>query len=302
MKASRQPVAPATENDKTVTAIAQPFLKWAGGKRQLLPFLRKYLPPGYDARSGNYYEPFVGAGALLFNLQPARAIINDVNPELVNCYTVIRDLSTDLIQDLKRHKNTKEYFYDIRELDRGKKFQQLSPVQRASRIIYLNKTCFNGLFRVNKQGQFNVPFGRYKNPNIINADTIRAISRYLNDNRVTVLNTDFAKAVETARRGDFIYFDPPYDPLSETSSFTGYSLHQFGKSEQERLRDVFDELTCRGCKVMLSNSSTNFIADLYADYYIERVPANRNINSVATGRQKIDEFLVLNYAPGHDKQ
>jgi DNA adenine methylase len=154
------------------------------------------------------------------------------------------------------------------------------------------------LFRVNRQGQFNVPFGRYKNPNIINADTIQSISRYLNSAEIIILNTDFARTVETAKRGDFIYFDPPYDPLSETSSFTGYSLHQFGKAEQERLRDLFDALTRKGCLVMLSNSSTGFIAGLYADYNIIRVPASRNINSIASGRQKIDEFLILNYVPG----
>jgi DNA adenine methylase len=274
-------------------APVQPFLKWAGGKRQLLPFLKKHLPPAYN----DYYEPFIGAGALLFSQQPAKAVINDVNPELINCYRVIKDLSTDLLADLQKHSNNKDHFYKTRELDRDEKFGQLSPVERASRIIYLNKTCFNGLFRVNKRGQFNVPFGRYKNPNIVNADTIQSISRYLNDNQITILNTDFAKAVETAQRGDFVYFDPPYDPLSDTSSFTGYSLTQFGKAEQEHLCDVFDALTRKGCFVMLSNSSTGLIAGLYADYHIISVQASRNINSVVAGRQKIDEFLVLNYVP-----
>jgi len=290
MKQTReQPASAATDKN----ALTQPFLKWAGGKRQLLPFLKTHLPSRYNT----YYEPFIGAGALLFDLQPAKAVINDVNPELINCYHVIKDLSTDLVEDLKKHQNTKAHFYKTRELDRSEAYQLLSPVERASRIIYLNKTCFNGLFRVNRQGQFNVPFGRYKNPNIINAGTIQSISRYLNTADITILNTDFARTVETAKRGDFIYFDPPYDPLSETSSFTGYSLHQFGKAEQERLRDLFDALTRKGCLVMLSNSSTGFIAGLYADYNIIRVPASRNINSVASGRQKIDEFLILNYVP-----
>ena len=290
MKQAREQPASAATDQNTLT---QPFLKWAGGKRQLLPFLKKHLPPQYNT----YYEPFVGAGALLFSLQPAKAVINDVNPELINCYNVIKDLGIDLTEDLKKHQNTKTHFYTTRELDRSEKYQRLSPVEKASRIIYLNKTCFNGLFRVNKQGQFNVPFGRYKNPNIVNAEVIQSISRYLNRAEITILNTDFARTVETAKRGDFIYFDPPYDPLSETSSFTGYSLHQFGKAEQERLRDLFDALTRKGCYVMLSNSSTRFIAGLYADYNIIRVPASRNINSVASGRQKIDEFLILNYVP-----
>jgi len=275
----------------------QPFLKWAGGKRQLVPVIKSFLPKRFNT----YYEPFVGAGALLFELKPSKAIINDVNPELINSYKVIRDLSIDLIQDLRKHKNTAEYFYTIRELDRTTEFKELTIIERASRIIYLNKTCFNGLFRVNKQGQFNAPFGRYKNPNIINSDVIKAVSHYFNNHQLEILNTDFSKAIETAKKDDFVYLDPPYDPLSETASFTGYSLNQFGRSEQERLRDVFDKLTRKGCKVMLSNSSTEFIADLYKDYNINTLQANRNINSVGSDRKKINEFLILNYVPDNDK-
>ena len=274
-------------------ALAQPFLKWAGGKRQLLPEIKKYLPKKYNT----YFEPFVGAGALFFDQQPKNAIINDVNTELINCYEVIKNLSIDLIEDLKKHKNNEKYFYKVRELDRTKEFKNLSIVERASRIIYLNKTCYNGLFRVNRQGQFNAPFGRYKNPNIVNSETIKAINRLLNRNSVEILNTDFAKAVSSAKRNDFIYFDPPYDPVSDTASFTGYSSNAFGKSEQERLKDLFEELTRRGCKVMLSNSATDFIYDLYKDYNVIRIQANRNINSVGTNRKKIDEFLILNYVP-----
>lgn len=278
-------------------ALAQPFLKWAGGKRQLLPEIKKYLPKKYNT----YFEPFVGAGALFFDQQPKNAIINDVNTELINCYEVIKNLSIDLIEDLKKHKNNEKYFYKVRELDRTKEFKNLSIVERASRIIYLNKTCYNGLFRVNRQGQFNAPFGRYKNPNIVNSETIKAINRLLNRNSVEILNTDFAKAVSSAKRNDFIYFDPPYDPVSDTASFTGYSSNAFGKSEQERLKDLFEELTRRGCKVMLSNSATDFIYDLYKDYNVIRIQANRNINSVGTNRKKIDEFLILNYVPDYDK-
>jgi DNA adenine methylase len=278
--------------------LAQPFLKWAGGKRQLLPFIRRYLPRTFHV----YYEPFVGAGAVLFDLQPRRAVINDVNPELINCYEVIKSLSTDLIEDLKKHRNEEAYFYAIRELDRTSAFKSLSPVERASRIIYLNKTCYNGLFRVNRQGHFNSPFGKYTAPNIVNADTIRAIHQFLNSADIRILNGDFAKATETAERGDFVYFDPPYDPLSDTSSFTGYSLNQFGRAEQERLRDLFDRLTRKGCKVMLSNSSTDFIADLYRDYHVIRVQASRNINSIGSDRKKIDEFLILNYVPDENQQ
>lgn len=277
--------------------LAQPFLKWAGGKRQLLPEIKKYLPKKYNT----YFEPFVGAGALFFDQQPKKAIINDVNEELINCYNVIKNLSIDLIEDLRKHKNTEKYFYKIRELDRTKEFQDLSIVERASRIIYLNKTCFNGLFRVNRQGQFNAPFGRYSKPNIINSETIKAINLLLNRNSIQILNTDFTKAVATAKRNDFIYFDPPYDPISDTASFTGYSSNAFGKSEQERLRDLFDDLTRKGCKVMLSNSATEFIANLYKDYNIITIQANRNINSVGSDRKKVDEFLILNYIPDNDK-
>lgn len=273
--------------------LAQPFLKWAGGKRQLLPEIKKYLPKKYNT----YFEPFVGAGALFFDIQPKNAVINDVNSELINCYEVIKNLSIDLIQDLKKHKNTENYFYKIRELDRTKEFYKLSIIERASRIIYLNKTCYNGLFRVNRSGQFNAPFGYYKNPNIVNSETLKAINRLLNRNSVEILNMDFSKAVRKANRNDFVYFDPPYDPISDTASFTGYSSNTFGRHEQERLRDLFEDLTKKGCKVMLSNSSTDFIADLYKDYNVIRIQANRNINSVGSNRKKVDEFLILNYVP-----
>lgn len=289
-KAVSQPQLTVQESERQQIS-PQPFLKWAGGKRQLLPVIKQYLPGRYNS----YFEPFVGAGALLLDQQPQTAVINDVNEELINCYRVIRDMPIDLIESLKTHRNTKAYFYSVRELDRGAEFSKLTPVQRASRIIYLNKTCYNGLFRVNKSGQFNAPFGRYKNPKIVNADVIMSIHHYLNENQVTILNEDFTRAVATAQRGDFVYFDPPYDPVSDTASFTGYSLQSFGRAEQIRLRDCFDDLTRRGCLVMLSNSSTDFIADLYSDYNILKVPANRNINSVSTKRGKINEFLILNY-------
>jgi DNA adenine methylase len=274
--------------------LAQPFLKWAGGKRQLLPEIRKYIPK----KISTYYEPFIGAGAVLFDLQPKRAVINDVNLELVNTYLQIQgETIDDLIADLQKHENIPEYFYEIRDLDRKPEYLELTPIQRASRLIYLNKTCFNGLFRVNSQGQFNVPFGKYKNPNIVNEIVLRAAHHYLSTNDIQILNGDFADAVANARRGDFVYLDPPYDPVSDTSSFTGYSLDGFGRAEQERLRDLYLDLHERGCKVLLSNSATDFIKDLYDhnDFHIEIVGATRSINSVATKRGKIDEVLVRNY-------
>ncbi|MGG3689052.1 DNA adenine methylase [Caldifermentibacillus hisashii] len=276
----------------TKSRVIQPFLKWAGGKRQLLPEIRKYIPK----RMGTYYEPFLGGGAVLFDLQPKKAVINDINSELINTYLVIKNNVDELIEDLRKHENTSDYYYKIRDLDRDKnRFSKLSDVEKASRLIFLNKTCFNGLFRVNSQGQFNVPFGRYKNPNIVNEFVLRAVSHYLNNNEVKILNGDFADAVSSAKKGDFVYFDSPYDPVSETASFTGYTLGGFNKDEQIRLRDLFVDLDKRGCKVLLSNSATDFIKDLYKDYHIEIVSATRNINSIATKRGKIDEVLVMNY-------
>lgn len=275
----------------TKNKLVQPFLKWAGGKRQLLEEIRNYVPKRFNT----YYEPFIGGGAVLFDWQPKKAIINDVNTELVNTYKVIRDQVNEIIEDLSKHRNEKEYFYELRALDRQPEFRELSAVKRASRLIFLNKTCFNGLFRVNRQGQFNVPFGDYKNPNIVNEMIIRAVHHYLSSNDVQILNQDFVDAVSTAKKSDFIYIDPPYDPVSDTSSFTGYCLDGFGRKEQIKLKETIDDLTKRGCLVLLSNSATDFIKELYADYKIVIVEATRAINSNAARRGKIDEVLVMNY-------
>ena len=271
--------------------LAQPFLKWAGGKRQLLPELNKYIPLKYKT----YYEPFVGAGAFLFDLQPKKAVINDINSELINCYNVIKNSLDDLVEDLKRHEISSDYYYNIRELDRKPEFNELSAVQRASRIIYLNKTCFNGLFRVNSQGQYNVPYGNFKNPKVLDEVVLKAVHNFLNSCDIIISNQDFEEVVRDAKKGDFIYFDPPYDPVSDSSSFTGYSLDGFSRDEQRRLKSVFDRLNKKGCFVLLSNSSTDFIKDLYKDYRIEIVSASRSINSNALKRGKVDEVLVMNY-------
>ncbi|MGD1808332.1 DNA adenine methylase [Dapis sp. BLCC M126] len=281
-------------------SIVRPFLKWAGGKRQLLPELIKYIDQK-SLKKCRYYEPFIGGGALLFELQPTRAVINDKNQELINCYEVVRDSLDDLIEELRNHQenNSADYFYEIRDLDRSpKEYKKLSKVKKAARIIYLNKTCYNGLFRVNSQGQFNVPFGRYKKPNILDEAVLKAVSIYLNKSQVKLLNIDFEEAVKNAKKGDVIYFDPPYDPISDTASFTGYDANGFNRNEQKRLKEVFDELTQRGCLVILSNSQTDFIMDLYQDYQdkIKIVRAARNINSKGFKRGKIDEIIVLNFS------
>lgn len=275
----------------------QPFLKWAGGKRQLLPVIRIHIPPTF----ATYFEPFVGAGAVLFDLQPQKAVINDINEELINCYRVIKESPEALLADIRKHRNEKDYFYAIRALDRSAAYRELTAVERASRIIYLNKSCYNGLYRVNSKGEFNTPFGKYKNPQYVQEETILAVSRYLNSNQVEISNKSFDAVVESAGKHDFVYFDPPYDPVSETASFTSYSLSPFGRAEQLLLKETADSLSKRGCKVMLSNSATEYIAELYKDYHTIRVPASRSINSVASSRGKIDEFLILNYEPGEQK-
>lgn len=272
--------------------LLRPFLKWAGGKRQLLPEIRRYVPKKFNI----YFEPFVGAGAVLFDLQPKRAIVNDINYELINAYNVIKTDVVSLITDLNKHVNEKEYYYQLRDLDRSDKFSSLSPIERASRIIFLNKTCFNGLFRVNSQGQFNVPFGDYSNPKIVNDIVLLAVHQYLTNNDITILNDDFETAVMQATKNDFIYFDPPYDPVSDTSSFTGYNLDGFNRDNQVRLKQVFDHLSNRGCKILLSNSATPFVRELYNEYTIVTISANRAINSDAMKRGKVDEILVMNYA------
>lgn len=273
----------------------QPFLKWAGGKRQLLPTMRKYIPAKYT----DYYEPFIGAGAVLFDLQPKKGIINDTNSELINCYQVIRDKPKELLKLCQQHQqnNSKEYYYQLREQDRRDDFPDLSPIKRAARIIYLNKTCFNGLFRVNSNDQFNVPYGKYKNPTIADATVILAISTYLNTAQINILNGDFEQAVTTATKGAFIYFDPPYHPLSDTSSFTGYSSNGFGKEAQIRLKQLCDNLTDRGCQILVSNSAALFIKSLYDDarYEVIEVKATRAINTVASKRGRINEVLIRNY-------
>lgn len=280
--------------------LVQPFLKWAGGKRQLLAQISKLYPKKFVT----YYEPFIGAGAVFLDLQWKKAVINDANSELINCYKVIRDSPEALIKEVEKHPHSKQYFYELRSQDRVEGFQSRCPIYRAARIIYLNKTCFNGLFRVNSSGQFNVPFGDYTNPRIIERSSIKALSTYLNSHAVTILEGDFELAVAKAKKNDFIYFDPPYDPLSDTSSFTGYSLNAFGKDQQVRLKDLAVRLCSQGSKVLLSNSATPFIYDLYSDsnlFRIIEVEANRNINSVGSGRRKINELLIVgNYDVNSD--
>jgi DNA adenine methylase len=271
--------------------LLKPFVKWAGGKRQLLKEISKYAPGSFN----QYFEPFLGGAAVLLHLQPRSFIVNDINTEMINVYQTIKENVDELLNELKEYRNEKEFFYKVREYDRNPHYHISSPIKKAARIIYLNKTCFNGLFRVNSRGYFNVPFGDYKNPDFINEKTLRAVSEYFNSSKGVFLNGDFEAAVETAKKGDFIYFDPPYDPLSNTSSFTSYTLAGFGKNEQERLKYLCDNLHKQGCSFLLSNSSTEYIHKLYHGYKIEIVRATRNINSVGSARGAVDEVLIRNY-------
>ena len=279
--------------------LVKPYLKWAGGKRQLLPEIKKYLPPRIN--SYRYFEPFVGAGALFFDLQPRNAVINDFNNQLILCYSAIKNDVGSLIKELQIHKenNSEEYFYKIRSLDRDHKaFENLSVIEKAARLIFLNKTCFNGLYRVNSQGLFNVPYGRYKNPIICDEPVLLAINRYLNDknNKIIIMSGDFEIAVKNADKKSFVYFDPPYHSPNNTN-FTGYQADGFNEDEQIRLRDVFMKLTIQGTKCLLSNSDTEFIREIYNNelFDIITVEAKRNINSDGAGRGNVNEVLIKNW-------
>lgn len=229
-----------------------PIVKWVGGKRQLMFELIKNMPKSYN----RYFEPFIGGGALFFELQPEQAYISDMNEELINLYSVVRDNVYELIKDLSKHEITKEYFLEIRNIDRTEKYAEFSNVERASRFIYLNRTCFNGMYRVNSRGQFNVPFGHYKNPRIIDENNLLNCSELLKKTEIKC--ADFSEILTKVQKGDFVYFDPPYVPLSETSCFTSYTKDGFDIDMQFKLRDVCDELDCMGVKFLLSNLTQNW--------------------------------------------
>lgn len=277
-------------------ARLKPFTKWTGGKRQLLPQLLEYMP----SEISKYYEPFIGGGALFFELQPKQAVINDLNAYLVLSYEQIRDNVDELIALLEEHqeKNSKEYYLDLRAVDRDGRIESMSATEKAARLLYMLRVDFNGLYRVNAKNEFNVPYGRYKNPKIVDEELLRNVSEYLNHYDVQILTGDFEVAVRDAKKGDFVYFDPPYAPVSATSAFTAYTHEGFGSREQERLRDCFVDLTQRGVKVMLSNSDVGAIRELYGDIPnidIQIVGANRMINSKADKRGKVNELIIRNY-------
>ncbi|MGX2985201.1 DNA adenine methylase [Helicobacter sp. 23-1048] len=284
-----------------IKPTAKPFLKWAGGKAGILDLLLRFVPQGFNA----YFEPFLGGGALFFALQNSgifrtntlnfkrtkNVVLSDKNAELINAYRTIQASPSEVLGGLKslQESHCKEVFYTIRNLDRSADFENLSADFRAARFIYLNKTCFNGLCRYNSKGQFNTPMGSYTNPKIYDEDLILSAHNALQG--VEILNADFASVCKSAKKGDFVYFDPPYFPLNKTSSFVSYT-DNFLESEQIRLCETFKILETRGVKVLQSNSNTEFIRKLYKDFELIEVKVRRAINCKGDKRGKVSELII----------
>jgi DNA adenine methylase len=264
---------------------AGPVLKWAGGKSRLLAQLLPLLPEEISS----YHEPFIGGGALFFRIQPGQARLSDLNEELICVYRAVRDSTQELIEALGLHRYEKNHYYRVRATDPS----TLSDVGRAARTIYLNRTCFNGLYRVNRRGHFNVPFGRYTNPAICQVDKLWAASAVLAD--TSLEESDYRRVVDQADAGSFVYFDPPYHPISKTANFTSYTSRSFTEDDQAALADVFAELDRKGVRCMLSNSDTPLIRGLYKRFRTETVLAPRAISRNRDGRKPVSEVVVLNY-------
>jgi DNA adenine methylase len=282
--------ATRTVRTRPKRAVPRPFMKWVGGKTQLLEQLVSRIPEDI----GTYYEPFIGGGALFFALKPSKAVLGDYNSELIGTYKAVRDCLPELVEILEGHYYEKNYFYSVRSLDP----KTLSPTQAAARTIYLNRTGFNGLYRVNSKGQFNVPFGRYSNPLICDHHNLEACSSLLH--QADLRQGSYEQVLASAQNGDFAYLDPPYVPLSKTSNFTGYIPGGFGTEDQEKLAQLLVDLDSRGVRFMLSNAGSEASRALYKDLpidglRIETVQARRSVNSRTSGRGKVDEILVLNY-------
>ncbi len=294
--------------------VVRPFVKWAGGKGSLIPQITKYYP--FELKNGRiekYVEPFVGGGAVLIDIlqkyEVQEAYAFDINKDLINCYNVIKFNVEDLIQKLEKkekeflsldNEKRKNYFYDVREEYNSYILEAESNVKRASEFIFLNRTCFNGLYRVNRNGKFNVPFGKYKNPTICDSSNLRNLSKLIKD--VLFEYGDYKKSEEIIDRNTFVYFDPPYRPLSDTSGFTSYTKEDFNDEKQKELAEYFNLLSTRNAKLMLSNSNPknvdsndNFFEDIYRGFNINEVSAKRMINSNSEGRGEISELLITNY-------
>lgn len=277
------------------TAVPKPFVKWAGGKRQLIPTLSKHFPKSY----GTYFEPFLGGGAVLFHLLSEnpnqKCSVSDLNSDLVLAYVTIRDRVDELITSLKKHsknyfQDKDSYYYQIRESE------PKDQIEKTSRLIFLNRTCFNGLYRVNSKGKFNVPLGRYSNPNIVNEENLITISRVLQSRKISIKCKDFSSVLDDVKKDDFVYFDPPYQPVSKTANFTSYTNRDFNLEDLERLAEICQSLDSKGCSVVLSNSNTKEVKSMFdKSWKIKEIEANRSINSDSKKRTGHSELVIKNF-------
>ena len=274
----------------------KPFVKWVGGKRQLMQVLENNFPKQF----GTYHEPFLGGGAVMFNLlskEPKLPCnVSDFNSDLILAYVTIRDKLGKLIESLENHsknyhKDSSEYYYEVR------KQEPKQQIEKVSRLIFLNRTCFNGLYRVNKKGQFNVPLGRYTNPNIINKENLTAVSKILNSEKIKISCRGFETVLGDIKKGDLVYFDPPYQPISSTANFTSYTHRDFTEKDLERLVDLANQLNSKGCHVLLSNSNSKIVKDFFSEKHwsISEINANRAINSDSKKRTGHKEIIIKNY-------
>ncbi|MEO9310246.1 MAG: DNA adenine methylase [Nitrososphaera sp.] len=273
----------------------RPFVKWAGGKRQLLSVIERHMPTEF----GCYYEPFLGGGAVMFHLlsknPDIRCKVSDLNSDLILAYITIRDRVEELIESLQNHaknyhKNPDSYYYQVRDNE------PTNQIDKVARLLFLNRTCFNGLYRVNSKGKFNVPLGRYSNPNIVNEENLYAVSHALQSKKISISCRDFSSVLQDAKKGDFVYFDPPYQPVSKTANFTSYTNKDFTYKDLQKLVDVSEKLTDRGCKVLHSNSNSKEVRKLFSkNWKVIEISANRAINSDSTKRTGQTELLIKNY-------
>ena len=286
----------AQEYRQIAVSEPKPFVKWVGGKRQLMQDLENNFPKQFTT----YHEPFLGGGAVMFNLLTKKrhlsCNVSDFNSDLILAYVTIRDKLEKLIESLENHsknyhKNSTEYYYEVR------KQEPKQQIEKVSRLLFLNKTCFNGLYRVNKKGQFNVPLGRYTNPNIVNKENLTAVSKILQSKKIKISCRDFEAVLGDAKKGDLVYFDPPYQPVSSTANFTSYTHRDFTEDDLERLAKLADQLHSKGCYVLLSNSNSKTVKDFFSKKYwkISSINVNRAINSNAQKRTGHKEIIIKNY-------
>lgn len=272
--------------------LVTPLLKWPGGKKRVLPEINKYVPNLYNT----YYEPFLGGAAVFLNIKPQKAVISDTNWELINLYNTVKTNPTELIEELSKpfYENSKEQYQIVRNLDREETYSSLTNIQKAARTLYLNKTCFNGLYRVNSKNQYNTPYGYYTNPTIVNKPLITEIHKIFNNENITMLHSDYLTTLNTVT-GDnnFVYLDPPYIPLTATSAFTAYTKDKFNESNQRELADKAQELNNNGNYVLLSNSDTELTREIFKDFILAPIQVQRSVSANKTSRVKAKELLII---------